>query len=270
MIDLHCHTTASDGTYPPAEVVRLAARAGVRTLAISDHDTVDGIAEAREEASRQKIRLVPGAEISAALDDREIHILGHFIDPEDPTLIQRLATFREGRALRARQMVERLQAEGIDLHFEEVAALAGAPGSSIGRPHFARLLVAKKVARDFQDAFDRWLGKGMPGWAPRQLPDAAEVIELIRAAGGVSSLAHPTLSGVSGVEMERLAEQGLNALEIGHPGQNADSRRRLRAFASALGLHQTAGSDFHGDHQRFGSETMDEAALLAYEAAVSV
>lgn len=269
MIDLHCHTTASDGLVPPAAVVRIAAAAGVKTLAISDHDTVEAVDEARREGLALGVRIVPSVEVSARIGEREIHVLGHFVDPSEPKLLARLAFYREGRSRRAREMVEALRGQGIDLHFDELLAIAGPEEGSIGRPHFARLLVTKGAARDFQDAFDRWLGKGKPGWVERPFPTAAEAIELIRGAGGATSLAHPALSGVTGSEIEELASLGLAAIEVGHPGQGEQTRRRLRMIADSLGLLRTAGSDFHGEGSALGSETMDGATFLAYEAAAA-
>jgi len=266
MIDLHCHTTASDGIHPPAEVVRRAAAAGVKILAISDHDTVEGVAEAAAEAMLRGIRIIPAVEISARFGEDEVHLLGHFVDPDHLALREGLASFRGGRLRRAERMVEKLRQAGVDLHMDELLAEVGASGGAVGRPHFARLLIAKGHAADFQEAFDRWLGKGKIGFVERELPTAKEALRLIRRAGGASSLAHPALSGVDGAGMMELAAQGLEAIEVGHPGQGSETRRRLRAIADSLGLLTTAGSDFHGDSGALGAETMDSAAFLAYEA----
>ncbi len=268
MIDLHCHTTASDGTLPPAEIVRLAARAGVRILAITDHDTMEAIPAAWEAAKGRGLRIVAGVEISARIGETEIHVLGHFVDPSHPGLLSRLADFAALRASRAERMVEKLRSHGVDLRLEEILAEAGGDAGSIGRPHFARLLVAKGVAANFQDAFDRWLGEGMPGWVEREFPEAEEAIELIREAGGASSLAHPALSKVEGSELMALAKMGLDALEVDHPGQSESTRRKLRIIARSLGLLSTGGSDFHGESGGPGMEGMDAADFGAYEALI--
>lgn len=265
-IDLHSHTTASDGALPPSEVVRLARDAGVSVLAITDHDTVDAVDEAGAAGIAAGLRIIPGVEISASLGAKEIHVLGHFVDPAHGPLLARLASFRRLRVERAERMVERLRAHGADLPLEEVLAGEG----SIGRPHLARLLVAHGHARDFQQAFDRWLGKGKPGWVERSMPPAHEAIELIRAAGGAASLAHPWLSKVAGDELVTLAKAGLRGLEVDHPHQGADVRRNLRLAAASLGLEATAGSDFHGADGSPGQESMDETAFQRYEAAAKV
>lgn len=264
MIDLHCHTTASDGALPPGAVVQVAARAGVRVLAITDHDTVDAVGEAARAAADLGVRIVAGVEISARIGPRELHVLGHFLDPADPALAGRLAAFRQGRASRGDAILERLRAHGVDLDPAELAVQAG--GGSVGRPHVARLLVARGVARNMQDAFDRWLCEGRPGWVERPFPEAEEAIALIRGAGGVASLAHPALSGVCGPELERLAGLGLSAVEVDHPGQAEAVRRKLRVVAGSLGLLTTGGSDFHGEAGHPGMEGMDRDVFQAYEA----
>ncbi|HEY0838879.1 MAG TPA: PHP domain-containing protein, partial [Vulgatibacter sp.] len=209
------------------------------------------------------VRIVPGVEISARLGEKEIHVLGHFVDPSHGPLLGGLESFRRLRVERAERMVERLRAHGAALPLEEVLAGEG----SIGRPHLARLLVAHGHARDFQEAFDRWLGKGKPGWVERSMPDFHEAIGLIRTAGGVASLAHPWLSKVAGDELAALARAGLSGVEVDHPHQGADVRRNLRLAAASLGLEATAGSDFHGEPGSPGQESMDEEAFRRYEAA---
>ena len=270
MIDLHAHTTASDGALAPAALVRLALASGVRVLAITDHDTTAGLAEAvraAEEAGRA-LRVVPGIEISARLRDREIHLLGHFVDPHDEALQRRLAAFAEARGRRMEAMVERCRAAGLDVSLEEVEARRE-PGGTLGRPHLARLLVEKGHARDVQDAFDRWLGRGGPAWVERPLPEAAEAIALVRDAGGCAAVVHPGLSGLGKAALRELAAAGLEGVEIDHPGHNVEQRRSYRAIARALGLHATAGSDFHtvdGTPAHPGTETMEMSAFSAWEA----
>ncbi|AKU90682.1 PHP domain-containing protein [Vulgatibacter incomptus] len=267
MIDLHAHTTASDGSLSPGELVRRAVAAGVGVLAITDHDTVDGVAAASSAAATMGLRIVPGVEISCRLGARELHILGHFLDPQDPVLLGSLEGFRRVRESRARAMIDRLREAGLDLRYEELLAIPGADEGSLGRPHVARLLLTKGLVRDFQEAFDRWLVEGAPGWVERPLPEATEAIGLIRRAGGAASLAHPALSGVTGAELMQLASLGLAGLEVDHPRQGTEIRRSLRAIAASLGLVATAGSDFHGEGGRPGQETMSKADFRAYERA---
>jgi len=263
-IDLHCHTTASDGAHAPAEVVRLAHAAGVGVLAITDHDTVAAVEEAADAARPLGLRIVPGVEISARLGDKEIHVLGHFVDPAEPRLLSSLADFGRRRRERAERMVEQLRAHGAPLPLDEVLGGEG----SVGRPHLARLLIAHGHARDFREAFDRWLGKGKPGWVDRSMPAAQDAIALIRGAGGAASLAHPRLSKVGGEELVALARAGLSGVEVDHPRQDGDARRTLRLAASSLGLEATAGSDFHEAPEAPGLESMDSEAFRRYEATV--
>jgi len=244
-------------------VVRLAHAAGVDVLAITDHDTVAAVDEAHRAGRQLGVRIVPGVEISARLGEKEIHVLGHFVDPAERRLVSSLARFRELRRARAERMVERLRAHGAPLPLEEVLGEEG----SVGRPHLARLLVAHGHARDFQEAFDRWLVKGRPGWVEREMPEAGEAIALVRGAGGVASLAHPRLSRVSGDELATLARAGLAGVEVDHPRQDGETRRMLRLAVGSLGLEPTAGSDFHGAPEAPGLESMDAEAFGRYETA---
>ncbi len=270
MIDLHSHTTASDGVHPPEGLVRLAAAAGVTVLAVTDHDTTAAIAAATRAAEEQggALRIVPGIEISSLWKGKEIHVLGHFIDPADETLCSRLAVFREARENRMAAMVERCRSLGLDVTLEEVEARRTGPGT-LGRPHLARLLVEKGYARDFQGAFDKWIGKGSPAWVERAMPDAAEAIALIRGAGGCATVAHPALSGLVEKDLRALAAAGMVGLEADHPAQTPDVRKNLRLHARTLGLCATAGSDYHADETgglRLGTEGMEPGEFAGYEA----
>lgn len=265
MIDLHGHTTASDGVLEPAAYVRLAAEAGVRVIAVTDHDTTAGVAEALEAARRiGEIRVVPGIEISARLGSREIHLLGHFVDHLDPALQARLVSFGDARARRMEAMVERCREVGLDVRLEEIEAQG-----AMGRPHLARLLVKKGYARDLQNAFDRWIGVGGPAWVERPLPSAKEALAAIHAAGGCATVAHPALSGLGEADLRELAAMGLDGVEVDHPKQTRDQRRKLRAAAAELGLCATAGTDFHAPGHLAtapGLEGMDADAFARYEA----
>lgn len=269
MIDLHSHTTASDGTLAPEELVRQAAAAGIRTLAVTDHDTTAAVAACIRAVEEQALplRIVPGIELSARWKGREVHVLGHFLDPDHEELLGHLASFRDDRRSRMEAMVARLRSLKLDVSMEEVDEIRGGEGS-YGRPHLARLLVAKGHARDFQDAFDRWIGKGSPGWVERPFPDATEAIALIRRAGGCAAVAHPALSGLFEPDLRALTGAGLAGLEVDHPGHTPDVRRSLRELARKLGLSATAGSDFHAagdDGSRLGTEGMETSDFAAYE-----
>lgn len=270
MIDLHSHTTASDGVHPPAELVRLAAGAGVRVLAVTDHDTTAGIREAQLAAEEQGgvVRIVPGIELSARWKGHEVHVLGHFVRPDDPALGEALVRFREARENRMSAMVARCRSIGLDVSLEEIEARRTGPGS-LGRPHLARLLLEKGYARDFQDAFDRWIGKGAPAWVERPMPEAAEAIALVHGAGGCATVAHPALSGLKEADLRALAAAGLDGIEVDHPGQTPDVRKTLRGYARSLGLCATAGSDYHAAENggmRLGTEAMEPGEFAGYEA----
>ena len=188
-IDLHTHSTASDGLLTPAQLVALAVERGLRVLALTDHDTVAGVAEAAAAAATSGLRFIPGVELSTHVDAGEVHMLGYFIDPADPALLDALAQFRDARAGRADAMVTRLTAAGAPITVARVLEFAA--GGSIGRPHVARALVEAGHASSINDAFDRWLVRGRPGYVERFKLTPPDAVRLIRAAKGVPVLAHP-------------------------------------------------------------------------------
>jgi predicted metal-dependent phosphoesterase TrpH len=251
--DFHTHTVASDGSLTPTELVRAAAANGVTAFALTDHDTIDGIAEAQAEASRLGIELIAGIEISVNEQDgaRSLHVLGLGLSPENPVLRTRLEQARHERRTRAARMVARLQEAGVAIELSDVEAIAA--GGSVGRPHLARALVDLGVCRDADEAFVKYLRRGRPGYEPYAAFSAREAIALVHGAGGVAVLAHPPLSsGVDapgGIEafVERLLPDGLDGLEIWHPGHKPGQIRRLRRLAREHDLLETGGSDFHGD-----------------------
>src|SRR4029079_2017955 len=189
-IDLHLHTTHSDGSLSPTDVLRLAHKASVTALAITDHDIVSGIPEAMTAGAELGIEIIPGVEISSSMGDSELHILGYCLRWQDPELNQRLAVLRESRHHRNPQIIERLRSLGLDVTYEEVRALAGT--ESVGRPHIARLLMEKRFVTSAKEAFDRYLDNGRPAFVDRELPDPLDAVRWIREAGGVPVLAHPT------------------------------------------------------------------------------
>jgi predicted metal-dependent phosphoesterase TrpH len=247
-LDLHLHTTHSDGSLTPAEVLVLAHKAGVTALAITDHDIVSGIPEALATGAEMGIEIIPGVEISSHIGNSELHILGYCIRWQDLELNQRLAGLRESRHRRNPQIVERLRSLGLDVTYEEVRALAGT--DSVGRPHIARLLMDKKYVTSAKDAFDRYLAEGRPAYVARELPKPADAISWIQAAGGVAVLAHPTWAKVSGEGLNSLLTtlkaEGLGGIEVHYSTHTKRQTTEYLDLAKRLNLLVTGGSDFHG------------------------
>lgn len=255
MIDLHLHTTASDGTLAPAALVDRAAAAGLTTISITDHDTTAGLAEAEAAARARGMAFVPGIEITAVEDSHDVHVLGYFFDPTSISLNSFLTEQRRDRVRRVREICQRLAAMGLDVDAEGLMASAAQhPGRSIGRPAIADALVNSGYARDRDDAFGRLIGRSSPAYVPREGMTAAEVIDVIRAAGGIASLAHPVLAKIDPL-IPSLAASGLTALEARHSDHDPETETRYRGIASRLGLLVSGGSDFHGD------ETANASAL---------
>jgi predicted metal-dependent phosphoesterase TrpH len=236
------HSTASDGAVSPRDVVVNAAAAGLSAIALTDHDTVDGVAEARRVGAERGIEVIAGVELSAFEDERETHLLGlHLVDL--PAIEDHLARFRSARRVRAERVVATLNALGVPITLDAVLAEAG-PGA-IGRPHIARALIAGGWARDSRDAFDRYLGFGKPAFVPKHTLGLAEAIRLVHDAGGIAVLAHPGGAGVR-AWLETLVGFGLDGVEVRHPGHSAEDIARLGALADHLDLVPSGGSDWHG------------------------
>ncbi len=249
-IDLHTHSTASDGTLSPAELINQAKEIGLRALALTDHDTTDGLEEAAHAAKEVGIELVPGIEISADYNG-EMHLLGLLIDPGNPDLQAALSEMKRFRAIRNLEMIRRLQALGYAVTSEEVCALKpGGKPDNIGRIHMARLLVQKGYFPDVRDVFDSCLGTGCPAYYEKQRYSPAECLKLIRQAGGISFLAHPYLiaksHGALSPIVDSLKQEGLDGMECSyssHPPAYEDMCKELCRTRSLLA---SAGSDFHG------------------------
>ncbi|EOR72388.1 phosphoesterase PHP, N-terminal [Thermobifida fusca TM51] len=277
-IDLHSHSSVSDGTDTPAEVVAHAAAAGLDVLALTDHDTTAGILEAAQHLPRG-LTLVPGIELSCAYQGSSVHLLGYLFDPDHPELTAELQRIRDDRVIRAKTMVERLQAHGVPVTWERVRALAGEEDGRnvVGRPHVAQALVEAGAAEDVQDAFDRWIGSGKPAHVTRYALDPVRAVRLIRAAGGVCVLAHPARSegalthAVPDDLVERMAEAGLNGIEADHPSHDDEERASWRRRAEELGLVVTGSSDDHGGltGRRLGCCTTEPDAYAALAAQAS-
>jgi hypothetical protein len=241
--DLHVHSTASDGTRTPSEIVSLAHRAGCPAIALTDHDTVGGVPEALAAASGLPLTVIPAVELSAGFGDRGMHILGYYIDHADARLNERLAGLRATRVERAERIVYALSRDGFTISVDEV--LQAADGGSIGRAHIAQLLVATGQVPSVAEAFRTLLGKTAPYYVPKPVHDPAELIEWVRDAGGVPVLAHPGLSEIEDL-MPALVHAGLAGIEVFHPSHDVAAQAHFAELASALGLVATGGSDFHG------------------------
>jgi 3',5'-nucleoside bisphosphate phosphatase len=244
--DLHTHTTASDGTLTPAELVRRALEGGLEVLAVTDHDTVAGVAPAIEAAAGTGLRVLPGVELSALYSGGGLHLLGYGFDPAAGGMDVRLRALTMGREERARAILRLLAEVGAPLSWDRVAVLAR---GAVGRPHIARALVAAGYARDVSDAFARFIGEGRPAYLPSGRLSVAEAISLVREAGGEVALAHPLLPARP-LDLARLLPElrdaGLTGIEVYHSEHDAATTARLRRLADSQGLWWTGGSDFHG------------------------
>jgi 3',5'-nucleoside bisphosphate phosphatase len=249
-IDLHTHSTASDGTLTPTEVVEAAVAAGLDVLALTDHDAADGWEEAARAARSAGLTLVPGMEISSKLDGAGVHLLAYLPDPRHPALAAELARILDGRSSRLPAMIDQLRTAGLDITADEVKAGA-VEAAALGRPHVADVLVARGIVPDRAAAFREWLGWGRPGYVNRYAPSTYTMIELVIAAGGAPVIAHPWGRGSRRVldvaTVASLAEAGLVGLEVDHQDHGAGEREALRGMAGELGLVVTGSSDFHGE-----------------------
>ena len=247
MIDLHLHTTASDGRCTPAELVDRAARAGLTVMAVTDHDTTAAVDEVSAAGRARGIEVIAGIEITAVENGRDVHMLGYFINPADAQLSGFLARQRAQRIERVTAVGDRLAQLGMPIDVAPLLAVAKADGGrSIGRPQIAQAMIAAGYVADSNEAFDRWLAAGRPAFVPRAGPPPEDVIAIVHAAGGLVSLAHPGQTGVD-PRISAYAKAGLDALEAYHPDHDRASTDRYREVASQLTLLVTGGSDFHGD-----------------------
>lgn len=251
MIDLHTHSTASDGRYSPQELVARAAAAGVSTLGLTDHDTTAGCAEARSACLDAGLRFVPGIEVTTVLGHsavpRDVHVLGYFVDVDFPSLVTFLAEQRQRRLDRVREMVDRLASLGITLDLNAILRPGlDNTGKAAGRPWIARALVEAGHVGSIGAAFDRWLGRGCPAYVPRPGPTPAEAFARVHEAGGLVSLAHPGLTAID-PQIPELVGVGLDAIEVYHSKHDWVATQRYLAMAHELNLLVTGGSDFHGE-----------------------
>jgi 3',5'-nucleoside bisphosphate phosphatase len=256
-VDLHLHSTASDGHLAPEVVVERAAAAGLSAIALTDHDTIAGVPAAIAAGERLGVHVLGGCEFSVSAPWGEMHLLGYFLPGESEELDRFLVRCRADRIRRAQEMVRLLQGMGVTIVFDDVLTAAG--GGALGRPHVARAIVRSGAATDIHQAFDHFLGRGRPAYVDKVLPSLREVADLVHSVGGVVSAAHLKDRATRAV-LDRFREDGLDAVEVRHPSHSAEQRARLTGLANALRLGRSGGSDWHGDaltdtdHATIGSQ----------------
>ncbi len=244
-VDLHIHSTASDGRLKPADVVREAAGRGLTYIALADHDTVGGIAQAQEAAKGfPQVKVIPAVEISTDTLGGEVHILGYFIEPTDPELGAALDRFRNSRLNRARGMVAKLEKLGMPIDWQRVQEIAG--GSPIGRPHIAQAMLEEGYIASFKEAFTEYIGRDRPAYVEREKMTPAEAVAIIIKARGLAVLAHPTTAGEPEAMIKELKPAGLVGIEAYYDGYSTQEIKRLVGLARKHGLIATGGSDYHG------------------------
>lgn len=244
-VDLHLHTTASDGHYKPEELVALAARRGLEVIAITDHDSVAGVEEALEAArSFPALKVIPGVEISTDIPNGEFHVLGYFVDHHDPRLLELLSQLRESRTERAQRMIAKLEGLGIRIQWSRVKELAGE--GSVGRPHIAQAMLEKGYIPSFQEAFIKYIGRNGPAYAERRKMTPQEAVSLVKGVGGLPVLAHP--AEIQDLEelLDRLLAAGLVGLEAYYSGYSQAVTEWLVGLADKRSLVTSGGSDYHG------------------------
>lgn len=265
-IDLHSHTTASDGKTAPAESVRLAEEKGLRALAITDHDTVSGIEEALEAAKMFEVEVVPGIEVSTLEHGQDIHVLGYFINYQDQELMKDLEKLRETRNLRNQMMINKLNELGIEITFEEVATKQTKKGGNIGRPHIAEVLMDKGIIETMEEAFTEYLGREGRAYVNPPRISPVEGVKLIQKYAGIPVLAHPGLYDYDEL-IDNLVRVGLKGIEVYHPDHSASEVEKYTSIAQEHGLIATGGSDYHGErngmvfHSDLGSQPVSLQTL---------
>lgn len=247
------HSTASDGSLEPEALMNLARARGLKTVALTDHDTVGGLERARREAETLDLEFIAGIEISAEFEPGTMHVLGYFFDPASPDLLRVLSDLQAARRERNPEIVRKLKAAGIAVTYEEVVRAAG--GGQVGRPHFAKVLVEKKAVRSYEEAFEKFLKKGAAAYVDKRRLSPEDSVKAISRAGGVPVLAHPKQLKVSydeaGKIFERLKRSGLGGIEAFHSSHNKTEAKNFRRLAEIFDLVVTGGSDFHGESKKY-------------------
>jgi len=268
IIDIHTHSKASDGELPAVTLAEQAAASGLTVWGLCDHDTVAALIEAQGAALSRGLRFVPGIELSAFLDKREIHLLGHFVDPSHESLRSFEDFLAERRRERMGQIIERLAKLGVRISAEQIVSHSG--GKTIGRPHVAKAIVDSGHASTVREAFDLFIGEGRPAYVQRFRLEARDAVALVRGAGGTVTVAHPGITGLERGDLMRLKAAGVVGLEVAHPEHNPSMREKYARLAAELDLVPTAGSDFHGGAvspgRQLGAVSMTEEALARLEA----
>ncbi len=241
-VELHCHSVCSDGELQPHELVERALAQGITSLALTDHDTVAGIAPLMEAARETSLRIIPGVELSCHYEGREVHLLGYFFEHRDPDLLDLLVRMQEERRGRVHRVLEKLAALGVHLTYDEVAAQS--QGGTLGRPHVAKAMVAKGIVSSMDLAFDLYLGNRAPAYVGRSLLSLPDGIEALRRAGGCAVLAHPGLL-TDWAMVERILQLPLQGVEVWHPSHNKASRKRAKKLGGKYNKVLSGGSDFH-------------------------
>jgi len=265
--DLHTHSNCSDGVLSPAALVELAVSRGVEIMALTDHDSMEGLPEAAQAAARYPaFTLIPGVEMSTDIAGGEVHVLGYFLDPKDAHLQEELARLRDSRWDRGRRMVEKLHDLGVNVSWERVQAIAG--GGAVGRPHVAQALLEKGHVGSVQEAFDRYIGRNGPAYAERNKMTPAEAVAFLQQRGAFPVLAHPRETENLEDLLPALQEAGLGGMEVYYQDYDEASVERLLTIARRRGLLPTGGSDYHGfggEHQRLpGDIPLPDEAIDAF------
>jgi 3',5'-nucleoside bisphosphate phosphatase len=262
-IDLHIHSSASDGSLSPAAVVNAARAGGLHVIALCDHDTIGGVLPAQA-AAQGTVHVIPALELSTYHEGAELHMLGYYVDPLNPTLVAFGERASNRRETRMRDMLERLAGLGLHVGYEEVLAAAGPRPDSIGRPHLARAMLQRGYVSTIPDAFDRFIGDDGPAFVATRLINPAEAIALIHAAGGVAVWAHPRTDAFT-AELPRMIEWGLDGVECYRPRNSGAEIQHLEGTAQHHGLLVTGGSDWHGEwHGPLGSWAVDREEIAAF------
>lgn len=252
-VDLHVHTTASDGTYSPADIIKIASQNSIIALAITDHDTIDGVKEAKEMGKVLGVEVISGIEVSTnhSLCSGEMHILGYFINENDQNLLSKIEDLKKDRISRNEKMIEKFKELGMDISLAEVEQIAG--GDITARPHFAKALFNKGYVTDVGEAFEKYIGRDKPAYVKRDKVKPKEAIEMITASGGIAVLAHPKYLDIDKSKLEdviiELKGYGLTGIEVYYSRNERNETYFFKKLCDRLGLIKTGGSDFHGDNR---------------------